>query len=66
MWLKAKTKANLKQDLKIKVVWNTSDKELAGEIKTTQENYFKSSLENFQKSLRFKKIYVKYSEKNSI
>ena len=35
MWLKAKTKANLKLDLKIKVVWNTSDKELAGEIKTT-------------------------------
>ena len=35
MWLKAKTKANLKLDLKIKVVCNTSDKELAGEIKTT-------------------------------
>ena len=29
-------------------------------------NYFKSSLENFQKSLPVRETYVKYLEKNSI
>ena len=46
----AKSEANLK----MKVVWNTSDKELGGEI------------EIFEKSLLFREIYVKYLEKNSI
>ena len=31
-----------------------------GEMKSVNENYFKSSLENFQKSLNFVEIYVKY------
>ena len=35
-------------------------------MKSVNENYFKSSLENFQKLLPFRKIYVKYLEKNSI
>ena len=50
----------------MKVVWNTSDKVLAGEIKSAYENYLKNSLENFQESLPFREIYVKYLEKNSI
>ena len=50
----------------MKVVWNTCDKVFAGEIKSAYENYLKSSLENFQKSLPFRKIYVKYLEKNGI
>ena len=32
-------------------------------MKSVNENYFKSSLENFQK---FRNIYVKYLEKNRI
>ena len=32
--LRAKTKANLKPELKIKVVWNTCDNELGGKIKS--------------------------------
>ena len=47
----------------MKVVWNTCDKELGGEMKSAYENYLQSSLENFQKSLLFRKIYVKYLEK---
>ena len=35
-------------------------------MKSVNENYFKSSLENFQKSLPFREIYVKYLEKNNI
>ena len=34
-------------------------------MKSVNENYFKSSLENFQKSLPIHEIYVKYLEKNS-
>ena len=44
LWLKAKTDANLKPELKMKVVWNTCDKELSGEMKSAYENYSKSSL----------------------
>ena len=44
LWLKAKTKVNLKPELKMKVAWNTCDKELGGEIKSAYENYSKSSL----------------------
>ena len=33
LWLRAKTKANLKPELKMKVAWNTCDKELGGEMK---------------------------------
>ena len=42
----------------MKAVWNTCDKELRDEMKFVNENYFKSSLENFQKSLPFGEIYV--------
>ena len=66
LWLRANTKANLKPELKIKVSWNTCDKELGGEVKSTYENYLKISLENFQKSLPCKEIYIKYLDKNSI
>ena len=41
LWTEAKT--NLKPDLNIKVAWNTSDKELGGEMKSACEN-FKSLL----------------------
>ena len=47
----------------MKVVLNTCDKELGGEMKSGYENYLQSSLEIFQKSLLFRKIYVKYLEK---
>ena len=36
------------------------------EMKSVNENYFTSSIKNFQKSLPFREIYVKYLEKNSI
>ena len=49
----------------MKVAWNTCDKEL-GKMKFVNENSFKSSLENVQKSLPFREIYVRYLEKNSI
>ena len=42
--LRAKTKANLKPELKMKVFWNTCDKELGGEMKSAYESYSKSSL----------------------
>ena len=42
--LRAKTKANLKPKLKIKVVWNTCDKKLGCEMKSACENYSRSSL----------------------
>ena len=49
-------------------MWNTCDcdKEFGGEVKCVNENYLKSFLENFQKSLSFREIYVEYLEKNSI
>ena len=50
----------------MKFVQNTCDKELGGKMKFVNDNYFKSSLENFQKSLAFREIYVKYLENNSI
>ena len=50
MWLRAKTEANLKPELKMKVVWNIYDKELGGEMKFVNENYFKSSFGNLQES----------------
>ena len=34
-------------------------------MKSVNENYCKSSLENFQKSLPFREIYAKNLEKNS-
>ena len=60
LWLRAKTEANLKPKLKMKVVRNTCDKELGGEMKSVNENCFESSLENFQKLLPFRDIYGKY------
>ena len=39
------------------VVWNTCDKELNSEMKSGYENYFKRSLENFQKSLPVREIW---------
>ena len=44
LWLRAKTKANLKAELKIKVIWSTCDKERGGEMKSAYENYSRSSL----------------------
>ena len=43
LWLSANTKANLKPELKVIVVWNTCDKELDGEMKSAYETYSKSS-----------------------
>ena len=63
-WLRAKTDANLKPKLKMKVVCCL--KELGGEMKSVNENYFKRSPGNFQKSLPFGEIYVKYLKKISI
>ena len=65
MWSRAKAEANLKSELKMKVVWNICSEELDGEMKFVNENCFKSSLENFQKSLRFRETYVKYIGRNS-
>ena len=42
----------------MKVVWNTCDKELGGEMNSINKN--------FRKSLSFGEIYVKYLDKNSI
>ena len=50
----------------MKIVRNTCDKELGGEMKSVNENYFKNSLENFQKSLPFREMYIEYLEKNSV
>ena len=47
----------------MKVVWNTCDKELGNEIKSVYENYFQSSLQNFQKSFSFRETCVKYLKK---
>ena len=44
LWLRAKFKANLKPELKVKVFWSTCDKELGGEMKFASGNYSKSSL----------------------
>ena len=49
--LRAKTKANLKPELKMKVVWNTSNKEIGGETNSAHENCSKISFQNIQKSL---------------
>ena len=46
LWLAAKAKANFKPELKMKVVWNTSDNKLCGEMKCSYENCFKISLES--------------------
>ena len=50
----------------MKVVWNTCDKELGREMKSTCENYSRSSLKNFLNSLPFRETYIKYLEKSSI
>ena len=44
LWMRAKTKANVKLELKMKVFWNTCDKDVDGEIKSAYENYSTSSL----------------------
>ena len=63
-WLRAKTNASSKPELKIKVVRNTCYKKLGSEIKSDNEKYLnKSSLVNFRKSIPFRKIYVKYLDK---
>ena len=38
MWLRAKTKANLKLELKMKFVLNTCGKELGGKIKSSMKS----------------------------
>ena len=45
MWLRFKAKGNLKLELKMKVIWNTCDKELGSEIKSAYENYSKVHFE---------------------
>ena len=50
----------------MKIILDTCDKELGDEMKSVNENYLKCSLEKFQNSLPFRKISVKYLEKNSI
>ena len=47
MWLRAKTKANFKLELKMKVVWNICDKKRGSDMKSAYQNYSKSSLYNF-------------------
>ena len=47
--LRAKTETNKKTELKMEVVSNICDKEVGGEMKSINENYFKKILENFQK-----------------
>ena len=48
--LRAETKGSLKPELKMKVVRNTCDKEIGGEMKSFNEHYVnKTSLVNFQK-----------------
>ena len=47
----------------MKVVWNTCDKELGAKMKSA---YFKSSLENLQKSLFLREVYMKYLEWNRV
>ena len=66
LWLRAKNKANLKPELKMRVAWNTCDKEFGDEMKSAYKKYSKSLLSNFQKSLPFRETYVKYLEENSI
>ena len=44
LWLRAKAKANIKPEVKVKVVRDTCDKELRGEMKSANENYFKVHL----------------------
>ena len=38
LWFRAKTKAYLKPELKMKVVWNTFHKDLIGEMKSVSLN----------------------------
>ena len=66
LWLRTKTKANLKLELQMKVVMSEIlvTRNLAA--KSAYENYLKSSLEIFQKSLPFREIYVKNLEKSSV
>ena len=60
MWLRAEDKASIKPELKTKIIQNNCGKERGGE----SENYLnKSLLVNFQKSLPFREIYVKYLRK---
>ena len=46
LWLRAKTKANLKLEPKIKVAWSTCDKKREDDIYSTYETYSKDSLWN--------------------
>ena len=39
LFLRAITEANLYSEMKMKVVWNTCDKEPSGEMKSVNENY---------------------------
>ena len=47
--LRAKTEANSNPESKMKVVWNTCEKQLGGEMKSFYQKYFKNSIENFLK-----------------
>ena len=69
LWLRAKTETNLKPKFKMKVVWNTCDKELRWNdffsMKTTSKVHLKTS-KSHSLFFPFREIYVKYLEKNSI
>ena len=49
-WLRAKTDANLKPELKMNVVWNTCDKELPGEMKSAYEAKLRTPKVHFKTS----------------
>ena len=66
LWLRTKTEANLKLELQMKVVMSEILVARNLAAKSAYENYLKSSLEIFQKSLPFREIYVKNLEKNSV
>ena len=66
LWLRTKAKANLKLELQMKVVMSEILVARNLAAKSAYENYLKSSLEIFQKSLPFREIYVKNLEKNSV
>ena len=59
-WSKFKTRVEKESCLKY------FDKNLGGEMKSANVNYFKISLENLQKSFPFRQICAKYLEENSI
>ena len=46
LWQSSKTKVSLRPKLKMKILWNTCDKELDGKMKSACENDFKFHLKS--------------------